>query len=241
MKNLVVASFDVLSNAFYRNESSQTLFPMRSFLVNKVPILLSSICSRAYQPIDAEICIAQALVHIDPNAFPSFSQFFDMMNGVGSLSDVRQDFLYSCALHQLVAEENIEKLLGEPPMSGLPSGGKYVKDELVKQCVGKTERLEELLGEIESMDGNAGAIVGAFIEVCINFKKSLGFYQSFSLQITQGLCYAKETMTLKSVCSVISKRPQSMDIILQFVSPYELLQPICQLLHSWKYEDDQGL
>ena len=167
MKDLVIASFDILSNAFYRSEASQLLFSMRSFLVNKVPILLSCLCSQAYQPVNAEICVAQAMVYIDPNAFPSFSQTFDMMNGVGSLSDVRQDFLYSCALHQLIAEESIEKLLGEPPMSGLPSGGRYIKDELVKQCLGKAERLEELLGEIESMDGNAGAIVGAFAEVRI--------------------------------------------------------------------------
>lgn len=165
MKDLVIASFDILSNAFYRSETSQTLFSMRSFLVNKVPILLSTLSAQAYPPVDAEICVAQALTHIDPNAFPSFSQTFDMMNEVGSLSDVRQDFLYSCTLHQLIAEESIEKLLGEPPMSGLPSGGRYTKAELVKQCLGKAERLEELLGEIESMDGNAGAIVGTFVEV----------------------------------------------------------------------------
>lgn len=138
---------------------------MRSFLVNKVPIILSLLHSRAYRQVNAEICVAQAMAHIDPNAFPSFSQTFDIMNGVGSLPDVRQDFLFSCALHQLILEESIEKLLGEPPMSALPSGGRYVKEELVSQCSGKSERLEELLGEIEKMDGNAGAIVGAFVEV----------------------------------------------------------------------------
>lgn len=113
--------------------------------------------------------MAQSMAHIDPNAFPSFSQTFDIMNGMGSLPDVRQDFLFSCALHQLISEESIEKLLGEPPMSALPSGGRYVKEELIRQCSGKTERLEELLGEIESMDGNAGAIVGAFVEVRASF------------------------------------------------------------------------
>ena len=138
---------------------------MRSFLVNKVPIILSLLHARAYQQVNAEICVAQAMAHIDPNAFPSFSQTFDMMNGMGSLPDVRQDFLFSCALHQLIPEESIEKLLGEPPMSALPSGGRYVKEELIKQCSGKAERLEELLGEVESMDGNAGAIVSAFVEV----------------------------------------------------------------------------
>ncbi len=53
---------------------------------------------------------------------------------------------------------------GNDPMGG--SQERYIKEELVHQCTVNHERLEVLLGEIEKMDGNAGAIVGALTQVC---------------------------------------------------------------------------
>ncbi|KAI9831464.1 MAG: hypothetical protein M1819_005063 [Sarea resinae] len=220
--DLIIASFDVLSNAMYRNEPVQTMFLLRSFLVNKIPILLTTLSGSMFPPLTAEFCITQALGRIDPNAFPSFSQMFDPLSGGGMLSDVRQEFLFACALHQLIPEESIERLLGEIPMQTLPAGGRYVKEDLVGQCTSSPERVEELLGEIESMDGNAGAIVAAITEVIHN------------------LCLTKETMSLKSICSSLSRRPQSLDIMLLFNTPANLLQPVCQLLDNWRFDEDQG-
>ena len=138
---------------------------MRSFIVNKIPVILEILFAQAFQSVSAEISISEALAQIDPNTFPSFSQSFDMMSGVDSLADVRQDFLFACALYQLIPEESIERLLGEPPMSALPSAGRYNTEELISQCSGKVERMEELIGELDCMNGNAGAIVGALVEV----------------------------------------------------------------------------
>ncbi|KZF25812.1 mediator of RNA polymerase II transcription subunit 5 [Xylona heveae TC161] len=219
---LITASFDVLSNAMYRNETSQTMFLFRSFLVNKIPVLVAILAGSMFPPLTAEFCITQALNHVDPNAFPSFSQMFDPLSGSGMLSDVRQEFLFACALHQLIPEESIESLLGEIPMQTLPSGGRYVKEDLVQQCSTNSEKIEELLGEIEGMDGNAGAIVSAITDIIHN------------------LCASKETMSLKSICSSLSKRPLSLDVLLLFNNPSHLLQPVCQLLDEWRFEEDQG-
>lgn len=87
------------------------------------------------------------------------------MQGNSVLSDVRQEFLFSCALHKLIPESSIERLLGENPMQTLPVGGQYVKHDLVAQISNNPERAEQLLNGIESMDGNAGAIVEAIAEV----------------------------------------------------------------------------
>lgn len=116
-------------------------------------------------PISMEMCISHALGRLDPNAFPSFSQMFSMQ-GSSVLSDARQEFLFACASHKLIRESSIEQLLGENPMQTLSSGGPYVKDDLVSQINNNHERAEQLIGEIESMEGNAGAIVGAVVEVC---------------------------------------------------------------------------
>jgi hypothetical protein len=48
-------------------------------------------------------------------------------------------------------------------MQTLPVG--YNKDELVSQINANPERAEQLINEIESMEGNAGAIIGAITEV----------------------------------------------------------------------------
>jgi mediator of RNA polymerase II transcription subunit 5 len=140
------------------------MFVFRSFLVNKLPPFFASLAAASMEPIPMELCINQALSKVDPNAFPSFSQVFEMQ-GNTVLSDVRQEFLFACASHRLIPESSIERLLGENPMQTLPVGGRYVKDELVAQITGNTQRADQLIAEVESMEGNAGAIVGAVTEV----------------------------------------------------------------------------
>lgn len=119
-----------------------------------------------------EVCISHALNRLDPNAFPSFSQMFEMQ-GNTVLSDVRQEFLFACALHRLIPESSIERLLGENPMQTLPVGGRYVKDELVSQITANHERADQLIAEMESMEGKAGAIVGAVTEVSFSGRRSI--------------------------------------------------------------------
>jgi mediator of RNA polymerase II transcription subunit 5 len=148
----------------YRNESSRTMLLFRSFLVNKLPTFFAAMLSVSMVSLPMEVCIGHALSRLDPNTFPSFSQMFSMQ-GNSSLSDVRQEFLFSCASHKLIPESSIERLLGENPMQTLPVGGPLVKDDLVAQISSNHERAEQLISDIESTEGNAAAIVGAITEV----------------------------------------------------------------------------
>lgn len=140
------------------------MFLFRSFLVNKLPAFFAAMLAASMVTLQMELCISHALGRLDPNTFPSFSQMFTMQSNT-ALSDVRQEFLFACASHKLIPESSIERLLGENPMQTLPVGGPYNKDDLVNQINANPERAEHLIGEIESMEGNAGAIVGAIIEV----------------------------------------------------------------------------
>lgn len=47
-------------------------------------------------------------------------------------------------------------------------------------------------------------------------------------------------MTLKLLCSQLAKKPLSLDVMLLFEKPITILQPLCELLENWKYEEDQG-
>lgn len=47
-------------------------------------------------------------------------------------------------------------------------------------------------------------------------------------------------MYLKQLCCLIFKKPQAMDVMLQFTSPASILRPLCQFLEDWHYDSDQG-
>jgi mediator of RNA polymerase II transcription subunit 5 len=164
IQELITATFDVLSNAMYRNESTRNMFVFRSFLVNKLPPFIAGMAATSIEQIPMEMCISHALNRVDPNAFPSFSQMFEMQ-GNTVLSDVRQEFLFACALHRLIPEASIERLLGENPMQTLPVGGRYVKNDIVAQILSNQGAADRLISEIELMEGNAGAVVAAVTDV----------------------------------------------------------------------------
>lgn len=151
----------------FRNEKSQTTFILRSFLINKLPTLLTGLTGSMFPPLTSEFCITEALSHVDTNAFPTFSAMFDDSSSSNMFSEsVRQEFCFACCLHGLIAEESIERLLGEVPMQTLPASGRYTKESLVQQCLSDPERAEGLVDELERMDGNAGAVSQALVEVC---------------------------------------------------------------------------
>lgn len=171
--DLITASFDILANAMYRNEPGQTMFCLKSFLINKVPLLLTQVSSNIYM-VNTELSITTALSHVDPNAFPAFSQGFDdILGNNNSLADVRQDFLNACALHGLIPANTIERLLGETPLQGPPET-KFTKNSLFAQCKDNFEKVNLYIDELENLDGNAGAIVGAVTEVRLSLHHILG-------------------------------------------------------------------
>lgn len=221
--DLIVSSFDILANAIFRSEDAQTTFLLRSFLINKVPLLISMISAPMFPPLSPELCITEALSHVDTNAFPTFSSMFDDTSAGDMFSDsVRQDFCFSCCLHGLIPEESIERLLGEIPMQTLPAGGRYTKDEVLEQCLSDSEKIEAFTDELEHMDGNVGAVSQAITE------------------LLRRLCESKDTMALKSLCVHLARKPSSLDVLLIFDKPLTILPPICQLLDAWRYDDDQG-
>ncbi|KAI9852775.1 MAG: mediator complex subunit [Vezdaea acicularis] len=221
--DLITASFDILTNATQRNESGATRSLLRSFLINKVPKILTVLAGSLFPPLTAELCISQAMKSVDPDAFPSLSSMFDLTDS-NIIPDTRQDFLFACCLHGLVAESSIEQLLGEEPMQTLPSVGRYTEKELLNRCLVEPGKLESLVGELEDTTGNSGAIANTVT------------------QVIQQLCTGdlKDTMSLKSLCFALARKPSALDVMLLFNSAETILYPICRLLDEWRYEEDQG-
>ncbi|KAK4947738.1 hypothetical protein LTR28_007549 [Elasticomyces elasticus] len=155
--DLVVGSLDVLANARSRNESVQSIALAHAYLVNKVPILLLAMAPSIFAPLTIDFCIQQAVSRAtNPYALSPSST---------SRQTVPDAFLRACVLHQLLTEASAQTLNGGQPIAALPRGGKYIKEQLILQCATNSQRIEDLIAEIESTQGNAGAITGCVVEV----------------------------------------------------------------------------
>ncbi|KAH7362967.1 mediator of RNA polymerase II transcription subunit 5 [Plectosphaerella cucumerina] len=221
--DLILASFDVLANAVFRNEGPKATHLLRSYLMNKLPLLISNLSKHMFPPLTPEYCITDALRRVDTNAFPTLSSMFDESRNNNPFTDsVREEFCWACCLHGLLPESSVEVILGETPYSSFPSRGRYMKDRLVGECLSDSERMQALVGELDNMDGNVGAASQALVEVLRQF------------------CRNKDTMSLKALCGQLSRKPLALDVILLFEKPSSILYPLCELLDNWKYEEDQG-
>ncbi|KAL9629402.1 MAG: hypothetical protein Q9164_006897, partial [Protoblastenia rupestris] len=213
VSDLILASFDVLATAISRNEPLRSATIVRSFIVNKLPLFIQAYYSGLiFEPISIEHCIRQALGRIDPLS----SQSFDM------LSETRQDFLFACALHQLLPETSIEDILGDVPMQSLPASGKYSKEDLVSRCTTDPSNIERYFSELENPEGNSGAVAAAIVS------------------IMHSLSANNDTMTLKGICNGLSRKPMALDVLLLFTQADVLMRPLCRMLDHWPEHEDQG-
>jgi mediator of RNA polymerase II transcription subunit 5 len=164
--DLIVASFDILANAVSRYEAPKDAHLLKSYLVNKLPLLLCQLCPPEFSTTSAEFCITTALNQVDTSVFPTASLMFDESRYNNPYTEsVREEFCAACALHGLVQREHVERILGEISMGYDPSREKYSKDKLVQNCLSDPEKIQGLVRELDKMDGNVGAICQALVEV----------------------------------------------------------------------------
>lgn len=149
----------------FRQESKDSQSLAKYFLIHKVPVLLSVLSTSMFPPLTPALCISQAMAYVDPNVFPTFSQGFGLSETTSD-AEARQQFIFACTLHGLLPRESVEGMLGESPMEPIPPfGSRLIKDDLVNQCQSNLGKAESLIKQLEKWDGNAGAIVGAIVDV----------------------------------------------------------------------------
>lgn len=216
--DLVIASFDALANALHRRDTSHVVLCYRSFIANKVPLLLTSLSVELFPPLTAQYCIQVALGRISIQPFPPLSSDNDgdAINRV--LRDCQRDFLSACQMHHLIGEASIPG--HSIPSSSLPR--RHIKANLIAQCVGSISRAEILIAELDNMHGNTGPISSALVETL------------------QHLCDTKETMSLRTLCNALSRQIALVDIVLQHASLNSFLLPLCGLLNEWTHDEDQS-
>ncbi|KAI6836013.1 mediator complex, subunit Med5 [Hortaea werneckii] len=216
--NLIVASFDVLANAYLKGDPAQRAKMIQSFLCNKVPLLLAMLSTFMPPGATMDGCIQIAFMQISMDALPPLE--VGSANVREKLVQARFGFLRACALHQLMLESNIGNILGEHvQLNKIP---RFTKDGLVRQCSNNIGQIDGLLDHPTMMQGNAGAVAGCIVDT------------------VNSLCFSKDTMSLKTLCNVLIKHIHDVDIVLQYAQPVNLLQPLCALLNDWTHDQDQS-
>jgi mediator of RNA polymerase II transcription subunit 5 len=208
---LLLAAFDVLTNLILRKETSATIRVVRSFICNKLPIVLHSLLG-FLEPHVIDDCIRNAFDEISMEPLTPLTAGSSEARDL--LKKTRHNFLYACALHSLISDAAIASIMPESPASA-PKVTRYTKEGLVAQCVKNTSRLEALIQELDLMQGNAGAIAA-----CV--KETLST-----------LCVIKDTMSLKAVCNALLKKVSNLDVLMANSQPSVLLRPICNILNEW--------
>ncbi|KAK6358916.1 mediator complex subunit, variant 2 [Orbilia brochopaga] len=222
--DLITASLDCIANAISRSESSSTISLFRHFLVNKIPLLLL----RFNMPVmQAQYVLTQAIsaknagggagnpLSLESTFGSADSMMLDLPN------ELKQEFLFACALHRIIEEASVEVILGDVPLQTMAKM-RYTQEELVTECIMDSDRLERLISEIEELDGNSGAIVGAVVEML------------------RMMCEQRDTMGLYTLCRNLISKPKTIDLLLLYAQPVAILEPLCVVLENWRYEDDQG-
>jgi mediator of RNA polymerase II transcription subunit 5 len=166
--DLVVAHFDVIAAIVLGEESQQALRLCRSYLTSKLPPLLSLAAESSLEPISAEQCLSQALQQVDSEIASISSTTPNSSQHISLLREVRQEFVLACHLHKLISTNSITSILGASPTQKQPHGNHYVKDDLIHQIRTNHSRADRLIGEVSAMQGNAGTIVQALIEVRVD-------------------------------------------------------------------------
>lgn len=166
MIDLILASFDILANAIFRNEGSKDSHVLKSFLVCKVPLLICQLCSAGFDMSTSEYCITEALNQVDTSVFPTASLMFDPSRSNNPYTEsVREDFCTACVVHGLIQREHVDRILGESSMSYV-SLEKLSKEKLVQDCLASTANIQSLIRDLDKTDGNVGAVAQALVDVC---------------------------------------------------------------------------
>jgi mediator of RNA polymerase II transcription subunit 5 len=144
--DLVLASFDLLVLQANRGDSEDHAYAARSFIVNKLPLLLSSVSLVAIVPLNVPLVVQEALGRVE-NTVPQ-----------------RTAFLTASVLHHLITEDDVERITGirVPAHHGLAPASHA---NLLQQYKANSQMIDKFIAALESLDGNAAAYAETIVDV----------------------------------------------------------------------------
>jgi len=145
--DMVLAGFDLLVLQANRGDAEDHAFAARSFIVNKLPLLLLSISSVAIIPPSMPLVLQQALGRVETTV------------------PQRTAFVTACAIHNLIAEDDIERITAIR-VSSHQAGAQAHQATLSQQYKANPQVVDKFVAALELLDGNAAAYAETIVDVC---------------------------------------------------------------------------
>lgn len=138
-------------------DSGRRSFTIRSFVVNKVPLVLEAVSATAFQPVNYELSISQALDQFDASLSADFSNTLSLQQKNVVLLEVREELLLSFSLHGQLQEDGFKRLGGKTalPSSNKGTSAKRHRQTLFNEYKNNPQKVAKIMRGVESMDGNA--------------------------------------------------------------------------------------
>lgn len=213
--DLIVASFDTYRNSCSRGEIDHRTY-CRSFIVNKLPLMLKALETQLEPPQTLQDCVQVALGRIDVQAYPALMGHM-INNTDDALRSARRDFVLALTLQQCTSNTFALQTTGESVKVG-----RYTIADLLSQCTNKSTRILELVGELSLFSGNVAVISLAVVD---------------QLQM---MSERRDLGALKSIAQVLCRNLVNADIMLQHVSMAALMTPLINVVNEWNFEPDNS-
>ena len=163
----MVAAFDLLTLAAERGDSADSIFLVRFFLINKIPLLVNHMSFDPYHSGSSAFIILEAIHRIDSRL--TFQDGSDttvpQQSGITNNDEVVRDFAEACLLHGLIDRDQARQIMKNGNDSIVPQRALETKQqsaELLRQNPGA---YDQVIAGMTVMDGNAVSRAEAIAQV----------------------------------------------------------------------------
>lgn len=160
----MTSAFDVLAAALIRGDGDAKLHMIRTFLINKVPLIILAASATSYRPLNLAFLLSEAFMRLSPTMSQTFPDNLVPENNA-LLFATRRSFAIACSLHGLISRAQTAQLLPLEQSQNLPQIPKAHKETILVDAFASPSKLERMLLGMESMDGNAESYAAALGQV----------------------------------------------------------------------------
>lgn len=146
------------------------MFTMRSLIINKIPPFLAQISATLYLSANVGYLVAEAFRRLGPAMHPESNlgpSSFEPQTANATQQEVMPPFLGACLLHGLLDRNQAEQILTNDKMQSLSQAYRLDKDQLLIDIRNREKDIEQVVSDLETLDGNLSARAEAIFEVSI--------------------------------------------------------------------------
>ncbi|KPI45974.1 Mediator of RNA polymerase II transcription subunit 5 [Cyphellophora attinorum] len=199
--DLLFAAFHVLGQS-----EGLVLQQIELYVRNRLPLTLNLILQSSFENFSSEeaLTTASSQLHLSPTTMRC-----------------AQGFVHACSLHGMISPEKAVQIIDSNDSTFTKQ--LLTKDEVLGQLnTHSADKLDKLVDELLTSDGNGVAIAEAMTEIMVAYARG------------------KDHRHLKDLAQTLVRRPATISAIALFRQPSLWISPLCTLLDEWSWDDIHG-